>query len=101
MAEQEVPLLQTEDGDASAADANVKGPVLDLEMIISRLLAYKNRPGKQVQIQAAARAWELLVTSLGVSFIMCMQTTPASFSLHLWLCTVTCYLPSTLLGQHT
>lgn len=89
MAEQEVPLLQTEDGDTSATDANVQGPVLDLEMIISRLLAYKNRPGKQVQIQAAARAWGLLVTSLGVSFIMCMQTTPYQ---HRFLCIYDCAL---------
>lgn len=52
MAEQEVPLLQTEgggDGDAIPADANTQGPVLDLEMIINRLLGYKDRPGKQVQ----------------------------------------------------
>jgi len=63
MADLDVPLLQTEGGgdeDASPADTNIQGPVLDLEMIISRLLAYKDRPGKQVQIQSQARAFNLL-----------------------------------------
>ena len=57
MAEQEVPLLQEAepeqsggDGDEApaGAEAGVQGPALDLDMIISRLLSYKEKPGKQV-----------------------------------------------------
>ena len=60
MAEQEVPLLQVGDpeaeqtegnGDEAPAEASVQGPVLDVDMIISRLLSYKEKPGKQVEIE--------------------------------------------------
>lgn len=60
MAEQEVPLLQeaepeaeqTEGNEGEApAEAGVQGPVLDVDMIISRLLSYKDKPGKQVEIK--------------------------------------------------
>ena len=50
MAEQEKPLL-TEQGDGAEdedAAPEVQGPVLDVELIISRLLSYKDKPGKQV-----------------------------------------------------
>ena len=55
MAEQEQPLLKeagTEGGDCDGDDTGpteVQGPVLDVDMIISRLLSYKEKPGKQVK----------------------------------------------------
>lgn len=55
MAEQEEPLLkraEPEDegeGDETPAEGGVQGPVLDVDLIISRLLSYKEKPGKQVQ----------------------------------------------------
>ena len=85
MADLDVPLLQTEGGgdeDASPADTNIQGPVLDLEMIISRLLAYKDRPGKQVQIQSQARAFQTAFHHRVFSFIsssICIQIIPASY----------------------
>ena len=58
MAEQEIPLLQDtpetaepeggDDGDAAPTEGGVQGPVLDVDMIIRRLLGYKDKPGKQV-----------------------------------------------------
>lgn len=54
MADQEEPLLKEEPQDAEgagedpAAEGGVQGPVLNLDLIISRLLGYKEKPGKQV-----------------------------------------------------
>lgn len=52
MADQEEPLLKEEAeegaGDDTAAEGGVQGPVLNLDLIISRLLGYKEKPGKQV-----------------------------------------------------
>lgn len=53
MADQEEPLLKEEaegTGDDTAAEGGVQGPVLNLDMIITRLLSYKEKPGKQVHI---------------------------------------------------
>lgn len=51
MAEQEQPLLteQVEGERDENAGPEVQGPVLDVDMIISRLLSYKEKPGKQVK----------------------------------------------------
>ena len=49
MAEQDQPLLTEGEGDSAGA-AEPQGPVLDIDMIISRLLSYKEKPGKQVQL---------------------------------------------------
>ena len=49
MAEQGQPLIEGGEGDG-AGPAEVQGPVLDVDMIISRLLGYKEKPGKQVQL---------------------------------------------------
>ena len=54
MAELQQPLLKEaadpvqceEDGESTAPE--MQGPVLDIDMIISRLLSYKDKPGKQV-----------------------------------------------------
>ena len=57
MAEQEVPLLQEGNPEAEQTGGNgdeapvMQGPVLDVDMIISRLLSYKEKPGKQVEIE--------------------------------------------------
>lgn len=54
MADQEEPLLKEEPqevegaGEDTAAEGGVQGPVLNLDLIISRLLGYKEKPGKQV-----------------------------------------------------
>lgn len=51
MADQEEPLLKEEaegTGDDTVAESGVQGPVLNLDLIISRLLGYKEKPGKQV-----------------------------------------------------
>ena len=50
MADQEQPLLTEGEGDGVGA-AEPQGPVLDLDMIITRLLGYKERPGKQVLLE--------------------------------------------------
>ena len=50
MADQEQPLLTEGEGDGAGA-AEPQGPVLDLDMIITRLLGYKERPGKQVLLE--------------------------------------------------
>ena len=46
--EQEQPLITEGEGD-DAGSAEPQGPVLDVDMIISRLLSYKEKPGKQVR----------------------------------------------------
>lgn len=54
MADQEEPLLKEAEPDTgntvddTAVEGGVQGPILDLDMIITRLLSYKEKPGKQV-----------------------------------------------------
>ena len=72
MAEQEVPLLQDTletagpedgvDGDAAPTEGGVQGPVLDVDMIIRRLLGYKDKPGKQVLCSLHACRMQSVIT---------------------------------------
>ena len=56
MAEQEQPLLTEGEGDGPSP-AEAQGPVLDLDMIITRLLGYKEKPGKQVRRVFGAKTY--------------------------------------------
>lgn len=57
MADQEEPLLKAAEPkagnieDDTAVEGGVQGPILDLDMIITRLLSYKEKPGKQVHTE--------------------------------------------------
>lgn len=49
--EQEQPLLAEEEGEEeTAGPTEVQGPILDVDMIITRLLSFKEKPGKQVNL---------------------------------------------------